>query len=326
MRETQAFFKLFPPPRFLTLPHSGLDISDDGIRCIRFDGSMRARRIGLYAKADFPEGLVDGGDIKDVKEFSARLAEFARLHGIVRVKVSIPEEKAYLFQTEVAGTDSRSITQNIEFKLEENVPIAAADALFYYELIPGEGPLRASVSVVPRSYIERYVGILAQAGMHPMAFEIDPRAIVRAVIPPGPGSAKIIVHLMRRSIGIHIVSDGAVCFTSTVSRTAMPELVSDAPAVEAGAVLSREVARVYAYWVSRDPGHPVGEIVLVGKDAASFEVVCRQLGGETELAVRLGNVWQNAFDLERYIPPVAREESFEYAVAAGLALDAVADL
>ena len=140
MNASSTFFKLFPPPAFLTMPHAGLDISDDGIRCIRYDGSGHARRVGLAAALDFPVGLVDSGDVKDAVEFASLIKDFALKHRIGRVRVSIPEEKVYLFETEVSGTDTRSITQNIEFKLEENVPLSAADALFYYALMPG-GPV-----------------------------------------------------------------------------------------------------------------------------------------------------------------------------------------
>ena len=118
MNASSTFFKLFPPPAFLTMPHAGMDVSDDGIRCIRYEGAIRSRRVDLAAGSDFPPGLVDGGDIKDAKEFTDRIKAFATEHHLNRVRISIPEEKAYLFQTEVFGADKQSIVQNIEFKLE----------------------------------------------------------------------------------------------------------------------------------------------------------------------------------------------------------------
>lgn len=314
------FFKLFPPPAFLTMPHAGLDVSDDGIRCVRYEGTLRSRRVGLAASTDFPPGLVDGGDIKDVQEFTSRIKAFALEHRLNRVKISIPEEKAYLFQTEVFGTDKQSILQNIEFKLEENVPLSAADALFYYERIPlpSGGVSHASVSVVPKSYIEGYIGTLKGADMLPVAFEFAPKAIARAVVPADSRDSKIIVHAMRGKLGIYVVSGGVVCFTSTVEAGGPP---GESPTAEALALLSREITRVSSYWASRDPDYPVTEAVLVGQGAAGFDDAYRRSGSEKPLPVRLGDVWQGSVDIERFIPPVSRVDSLEYVVAAGLASD-----
>ena len=319
MNASSPFFKLFPPPAFLTMPHAGLDISDDGIRCVRYEGTLRSRRVGLAAGADFPPGLVDGGDVKDAQEFSGRVKAFAVEHRLSRVKISIPEEKAYLFQTEVFGADKQSIVQNIEFKLEENVPLSANDALFYYELIPSSagGAKRASVSVVPKSYIEGYIEMLKIADMLPVAFEFAPKAIVRAIIPADSRDAKIVVHAMRRKLGIYVASGGVVCFTSTVEAGSP---AGEPPTAEALALLSREVSRVSSYWVSRDPDSSVTEAVLVGRGAAAFEDAYRR-AGSAPLPVRLGNVWQGSVDVERFIPPVSRVDSLEYVVAAGLASD-----
>ena len=320
MDASSTFFKIFPPPAFLTMPHAGLDVSDDGIRCIRYDGSWRSRRVGLAAAQDFPPGLVDGGDIKDAKEFTSRIKEFAQKHRLNRVKISIPEEKTYLFQSEIFGTDQRSMVQNIESKLEENVPLSAADALFYYEImprLPGATP-HASVSVVPKSYIERYIEILKDAELLPVAFEFSPKAIARAIIPRGSQVSKIIVHSMRVKLGIYVVSGGVVCFTSTVAADGPP---GEPPTMEAQKLLSSEISRVSSYWMSRDPDRPIIEVIMVGRGADAVEDAYRKSSLETPLPIALGNVWQNSIDLERSIPPLSRIDSLGYAVASGLAFD-----
>ncbi len=232
-----------------------------------------------------------------------------RAHNLHRVKVSVPEEKAYLFQAEVSGSDARAIAENIEFKLEENVPLSPADALFYFELLPRPPPRRASVSVVPRSYIERYAAIVRKAGMSPVAFEIAPKAIARAVTFPHGSETSLIVHRMRHKTGMHVAVGGALSFTSTVGDTE-PEK------------LAREASKIYSYWVSRDPEHPISGIIVVGHDGQAFEDALRAASGaDLRLPIRSGHVWQNAFSLERAIPPISVEDSLEYAVAAGLAFD-----
>ncbi len=322
MLASSAFFKLFPPPKFLLMPHAGLDISDDAITCMAYSGSRRNKKLSVYGTMELPQGLIDGGDIKDEKEFSARLAGFVKKHGLSYVKVSIPEEKSYLFGTEVPSGEFDVIEQNIEFKMEENVPLSAPDALFYFDLVPSSvasGNFKANVSVVPRTYIEHYISLLRAADLIPVAFEVVPKSIARAIATEGNYDIKLIIHVMDRKTGIYIASGNVVIFASTVSVGGGDQ---SPQAIEAGIdALTKEIDRVNSYWTSHGTGQPVSEVVLVGKNAPAFEAAASHIKNGGPLAVHVADVWHNAFNVDRYLPPISRDESLQYAVAAGLAMD-----
>jgi Tfp pilus assembly PilM family ATPase len=317
---SSTFFKLFPPPKFMIMKHAGLEISDDAIRAVEYAGSGGARKMIKHAAVILPEGLSESGDVKNEKALQEILTRFDRENKLSYVKVSLPEEKAYLFQTDVPSTDVRSIAQNIEFKLEENVPLSAADAVFYFDMMPAAmtgGALRASVSVVPRTYVEHQISMLRASGIFPVAFEVVPKAIARAVVNERPDHAAMVIHVMNKKTGLYIVSSGVVCFTSTVALDSR-----QAPAAPADiASLVREVTRTYTYWMSHS-GVAIDAIILLGRNALALEGSLRSSVAETGLSVSIANVWQNIFDLNRYIPPVPRDESLDFAVAAGLAMEA----
>jgi Tfp pilus assembly PilM family ATPase len=320
MRSSSAFFKLFPPPKFLLMPHAGLEISDEGFRFVSYAGVGDARRVQSYGREDLPPGIFSEGDIRDEAAFVSRLSAFAEAHRLFRVKVSIPEEKAYLFQTDVPSREQRSIEQNIEFKLEENVPLAAKDAVFYFDLLPRSASgdaTRASVSVVPRSYIERYIRLLESAGLEPVSFEIAPKAIVRALVHPASETTRFIIHFMKGKTGIHIASGTAVRFTFTApwGEGAPGSLF---PREE----LAKEIARIRAYWVSHGDGKAITQALLVGDRADALAEELSGVGGDAPLSLVAANVWENALRIERSLPPMPMSESFGYAVAAGLAFDA----
>lgn len=319
MNTKSLFFKIFPPPRVLISPHAGLDISDDAIRCIAYHHIGHKISISVYDSQDLPQGLVEGGDIKDEKEFIRILSGFASKNKLSAVKVSLPEEKAYLFQTDVPSADFHSIAQNIEFKLDQNVPLSAQDAIFQFDLMPlsitGD-LLRASVSVVPRTYVEHLIDLLRQAKLTPVAFEVVPKSIVVTYVDAG-SSTHLIVHLMNKKTGLYIVSEGVVCFTSTIGWG-----VSDKPKDDKSiSVLMNEISRVYSYWTGREDVHGgISEIIVVGQRAEECESLIRNRGDENMSHTRLPDVWHNAFDVSKYVPLISRSESFVYAVAAGLAL------
>jgi len=318
---SSLLFKFFPPPKFMLMRHAGLEISDDAIRCLEYAGVRAPHlRIAKFAETMLPAGLVDGGEIKDDKALAAVLSKFDRDNDLTYAKISVPEEKAYLFQTDIATTDPLAIAQNIEFKIEENVPLAVADAVFYFDILPMTvtgGALRASVSVVPRAHIEKVIDLLRQSGIAPIAFEVVPKSIAKAVIPAHSTSTVMIVQIMKKKSGIYIVAGGVVCFTSTVSWGA------ESTAESGGSgVLTKEISRVSAYWLSHGQASAeIKDIILVGRPAPLFEDEIRKVAAESELSVSIGNAWSNSFSLDRYVPAISMNDSLDYAVAAGLAMD-----
>jgi Tfp pilus assembly PilM family ATPase len=258
--------------------------------------------------------------VKDEKEFVSRLGGFGRAHGLSYVKVSVPEEKAYIFQTDVPAAERKIMEQNIEFKLEENVPLSAPDAVFCFDLLPyaGGGAYRASVTVVPLSYVEHYTSLIRSAGLAPVAFEIAPKSIARAVVPADSDDTRLVVHAMNRKTGIYVLSGNIASFASTVASGAAPSVDRSA---DAPMPLEKEIDRVLSYWSSHGTGKAVKEVILVGRNASVLEAACRRGGGETPLTVHLADVWCNSLDVDRHLPPVSQKDSLEYAVAAGLALD-----
>ena len=320
---SSLFFKLFPPPTFLVMPYAGLDISDDAIRCIEYKRTYQGLVISKYSIQALPAGLVSGGDIKDEKQFVSILSEFAEKNSLVYAKISIPEEKAYLFQTEVPSADFSSIAQNIEFKLDQNVPLSAPDALFQFDLMPKAltgGLLRASVSVIPRTYVEHYITLLRSANISPVSFEVAPKSIVAACTPFNSEGTQLIVNVMKNKTGLYIVSEGVACFTSTISWGSdnLAEVKTDNPAPN---ILISEINRVYSYWMTRGDIHTgISEIMIIGSRAEECEALLKNYGGSTLSNCGIPDVWHNAFDINTYVPPINKSESFEYAIAAGLAL------
>lgn len=324
---TSVFFRFFPPPKFLVMKHAGLDISDDAVYCLEY-GKLSADsgwkyNIGRFGSTNIPDGLMEGGDIKDENKLIDILSNFAKKSGLSYVKVSIPEEKSYLFQVNVAGDSVKEIRQNIEFKLEENVPLSVPDSVFYYDLLPQSvtnGVLRASVSVVPRTYIEHYMDLLHKSGLSPIAFEIVPKAIARAVVSPNSNKTILIINIMNQKTGVYIVSGGVVSFTSTVNWGIHSPVDNDR--LQYNSLLAKEVDRVYSYWESREENAlSISQIVLVGHDAMIYEKVLTESLKEVNVPVVVANTWQNTLDIDHYVPPVSKVDSLEYVVSAGLAMD-----
>ena len=295
----------------MTTRFSGLEISDDAIRCLQYSPSAHGQVISKHDQVLLPDDTIFGGDIKNEPILIDLLKKFVKKNDLNYVSVSIPEEKAYLFQMDVVGDSKKDISQNIEFKLEENVPLSAKDAVFYFDLMPLEvtnGVLRASVSVVPRTYVEKQISLLESVGLSPIAFEVVPKSIARVALDNDPKNTSMIIHVMKNKTGIHIVSEGVVCFTSTV-------ILGD------GKSLFQQIENTVKYWSSH-LGAMINNVVLAGSSAEQYEEgIPSALVGIQNCSVTIVNTWSNALNLELYTPPVSKFDSLDYVVVAGLALD-----
>ncbi len=307
------FFKLFPPPKFLVMPHSGLEISDDALRLIEYRRGHTGLTISKHGSLELPDGLIDGGEIKDEKRFAGLLSDFAKKNNITYSKVSLPEEKAYLFQTDIPSNDVAAITQNVEFKLEENVPLQAIDAIFYFDILPASvtgGALRASVSVVPRAYVENMISFLREAGITPVAFEVAPKSIARSVVLPKSEDTLLVAHVMNNKTGIYIVSGGVVCFSSTIMTNGFDLKI-----------LNKEITKVNEYWNNRSDTHSlIARVVFVGHFDEKSKKTIESAFVDTELKVSIADVWSNILSAGVSSSPMPKIDSLEYVVAAGLAL------
>lgn len=310
---TKTFFKLFPPPKFLNIPYAGLDISDDAVRCIEYSPGQHGYKIHRYGTKILNPGIVDSGYIKNEVELTKAVSELVKELKITTVKASLPEERMYLFKTEVPNdSNDDQIRQNIEFKLDENVPLSPLDAIFFFDLIPEvkkkDRPY-ASVSVAPHELVNTYLKVLESAGLNVISFEIQAKAIARAVVPHDSIETQMIVHIMNKKTGIYVVCGNVVCFTSTIAWGKGSDV----------ALLQREVQKVYKYWEEHGEGKLINNIIISGREVLA-EDFGSHISPDPKISVEIAKIWQNVFSSDQYIPPISYEDSLDYAIVAGLAI------
>ena len=350
--------KVIPPPSFITMPSAGVDISDTSLKYIQFVPTTR-RSTGLKLKnwgsIDIPNGTVHRGEVLEQRQLTDVLKEMAAVIDTPYVRVSLPEERAYLFETEIKkGVPFKEIRGLLEFRLEENVPVASRDAMFDFEIIDtGDRTLRVSVAAYAKDTIMSYFEACTAAKLIPLSFEVEAQAIARASLPRQDPSAHLIVDFGKTRTGIGIVYGGTLMYTSTIDygggelSKVLRRTLGDVPEKELTmikntqglikgvddtkvhdalistiSVIKDELSARIQYWHTRDyerSERRIQSIILCGGSAnlkGLPEYFTETLGIKTVRA----DVWQNVFDINTTIPPINRRHSFGYATAVGLAL------
>ncbi len=352
------FFRVFPPPKYLAMPSVGVDISDHTVRFIEFKERGGTKTLGRFGHRSIPDGTLSYGDIKDRNKIVEILASMAKDERISFVRCSLPEEKAYIFKVDVPLLSAEETRDNISFKLAENVPLSAIDAVFDYVFLPsaeGKNTTReAVVSAFPLSLVESYLDIYRSAGMTPLSFEMEANALGRALISKDDMDCYMIVDFGQQRTGLSVIERGVIQFASTVDVGG--NILTSALQKEFGlsfeeaekvkwegvlvghgghreffstlmnsiSALSEEINRHYIYWHTHSDKQGrkpplIKKIILCGGDA-NLSGLPEHLSLLLKTKVELGNVWTNAFSLEGQIPRISFSESLSYAAAVGLGL------
>ena len=197
---SRSFFDFFPTPKFLEMPSPGLSLSDNGIRFIEFTRSRHGLVLKRFDFVPFAIPLIVSGVIQNSELLIKELEAFREKHNLRYIRTSLPEERAYLFTTEIASAQIDHIRTAIEFSIEENVPLSVSESVFDYTKIEQKNSeskkdLRVSVSVFPEQVVREYLEAFRSAGFEPMHFEIESQAIAKAVIGKDDHSTNIILHV-----------------------------------------------------------------------------------------------------------------------------------
>ncbi|MSU45460.1 MAG: hypothetical protein EXS47_02425 [Candidatus Zambryskibacteria bacterium] len=347
------FFKLFPSPDFLTMPRVGIDISDEAVRFVEFIHTKQGLKLGRFGERLLPKGTVDSGYIQDSQILIEHIKDLKREFKFNFVRAAMPEEKAYLFKIEIPRVDESQIRSAIELRLEENVPLNLSQAIFDYEIIRKDlvqgDTMEVSVSVLPEKVVSTYLDVFLKAGLTPLDFEIEGRAISRAFVKETDTGTYMIINFAERRTGIFIVSEGVVCFSSSLSigGEALTSTLAKSLSIsfeEADkikhsrdkstknsinvfeysintlAALKDEVSKVYTYWHDHgEKDKKIGAIILSGENS-SLVGLDEYLTISLKAPVVQGNPWVNAFSFSTYIPPMDYSKALSYAVSIGLAL------
>lgn len=358
MHTRSLFAKLFPTPRFMTLPTVGVDISDSSVKYILLTEAHAGYTLSKWGDIDVPEGAIVQGVVKDIPALARILSEIKERVGTPFMRVSLPEERAYLFQTDVPAHASHAeISGAIEFRLEENVPLSPRDAYFDFAYNPidatkdgSEKTRQVTVTVYGKDTVNVYFEACKLAGVVPTAFEIEPEAIAHAVTREGNQDTVLIIDFGKSRTGIGIVEAGALMFTSTVDvggreldaalRTRYPNagseelirLKNEAGLLAAGeegpvrdallkpiTALKNEVVSRISYWNSKEGVPHIERVVLCG-GIANLAGLPEYFSEELGIETLQADIWQNVFLNKNSIPPITKRYSFGYATAVGLAL------
>jgi len=352
------FKKISRPPHYLSMKAAGIDIRNQSIRYMEFADTKKNSPIKNFGQVLLLPNTIKDGEIINKSALVKALSEVKMKISSDFVRISIPEEKTYIFDTQIPISKGSNIRESIEFKLEENVPLKTDEVFFEYDVIKkeernGTGNMLLSVSAIPKKTIENFSEACILAGLTPISFEMESRMMAQSVIPKGDMRNFLIINIKEDSTLLSLVVSGVVRFTSTTligDMTIKENLSKTNPSLSSGKIpdvflssntsvdkellyslanvfsaIRDEITKFNEYLLSKSEGKgillpkAVDEIILCGRSSA-LSGFAGYINKNTDAKVTLANVWTNVFNVNDRLPRITFQDSLDFPTAIGLAI------
>jgi len=351
------YSRAFPPPKLLQLPSVSVDISDNSMKYIELGYGKTGLEVLRYGEEQIPVGVVKNGKINDPKRFKDVVSKVIKKAPSEFYRISLPEERAYLFSMPIpfdAGKDPRMA---IELSLEERIPMKATEVVFDYELLEKKsGNFMVHVSAVPQSLVDAYVSPFESFGKTVLSLEFEMQAAANAALPyEETDTVTMLVDIGLTRTSIAIISKRTVLFSTSIDiggqgltdiikrsldvtkekaeelkveygMTTEHDIYTDLPSVITNhvAVLRDEINKLFSYWYSHhdevvSSRSRIEKILLCGGEA-NLKGLRDYFRASFEVPVEYVNPWINVNSLDEYIPSISKDKSLSFTSAIGLAL------
>jgi type IV pilus assembly protein PilM len=204
----------------------GLKIGASQVAAARVTNNGGSPQLLQVARAALPDGVVVGGELRDIETLAQTLKELFASHKLPKkgIRLGIANNRIGVRTFEIAGIDDPTQLANaIKFRAQETLPIPLEEAVLDWQLLSestdeetGQTVRRVLLVVAYRELVERYVLACRKAGITVAGIDLEAFAMLRALAePPAPDSAPATGAQVVVNVGhdrsTFAVSDGRTC-------------------------------------------------------------------------------------------------------------------
>lgn len=211
---------------FLTIKPTafGLDISDLSLKVIQLKKSGKFFKLASFGETRMKPGIVEGGEIKNENALSENIKKAVKEACGEKIKtkhvvISLPEEKAFLQVIQLPLMKEEEIKKAVYFEAENYIPLPVEKVYLDSQIISRDAKtnkLNVLIVAMPKTIIDSYIRSLRGAELEPLALEIEPIAIARALVKDNTASqVLILVDLGENRTSFNIFFEQSLKFTAT---------------------------------------------------------------------------------------------------------------
>lgn len=182
-------------------PTVGLDIGSQQIKVVEVRAGKTGLTVSALGVAPTPLGVVQNNIITDPKVMGQTIRQLMKQSGVSarRVVGSVAGQSAVVVRIiEVPKMTDAELKETMKWEVERHVPFAPSETVLDYQpLQPRDGSnpnnpnMEVLLAVAQQDVVSNYLDTAFAAGLDPVAIDIEPLAVARALLDIAEGRAVI---------------------------------------------------------------------------------------------------------------------------------------
>lgn len=338
----------------------GLDLSGTSVKVVELKHGPSKPQLVAYGGLTLPAGAMQSDssvDRQNVSNAIKQVVKKARIQS-TQVVAALPGSSVFTSIITMPNMPKAELADSIKWQAKQYVPSPLDEVILDWHVLgevkkpgkSGEGDKEIEVMLIaaPINLVNKYVGIIHEAGLKPLALEIEPLALARATVGV-QDEAVVVLDMGQASTEITIVEKGIVRLNrnTTAGGGALTRAISQALGIDANRAeqfkrdfglneekldgqipkavkpvletLATEVRRSLEFY--RDQPHSSGEIsqmVVVGGTARMPEFL-PYLSQAFGTEIKIGDPWAN-INYSASLKDQLEEIAPSFSVTVGLAM------
>jgi type IV pilus assembly protein PilM len=255
---------------FLTLkPQAfGLDIAASSLKIAKLQKKGRFFDLASVGYGKIEPGIIEEGELKLEDRFTEILKKaLSDVRGqklkTKYVVASLPDEKAFLQVIQMPKLNEEELQKAVCLEAENYIPLPLEQVCLDCQVVQ---PLSdhldhcdVLIAALPKNIIGSYVNCLKKAGLQPLAIEIEPLALARALIKDEKSTTPLlIIDFGATETSLIIFSGFNVCFNSSLPVSSQSITENIAKALKIGFVEAEKLKLKYG--LVRNDGPEASEV------------------------------------------------------------------
>lgn len=246
----------------------GLDISARYLRLAQIKKRSGKPCLVSMAELELPEGIIKNGQFQDIRQSAEQIKKLVKknigqkIYGRYCV-ACLPEQETFIKIIDLPAI-SGDTNQAVIDEAKKHIPYPLEKAYLDWSYINNRDTTKVVIAVCPKEIVENYQTVLNQAGLSPIALEIEAVAIARSLFPLNKiiSAPVIIVDLGANRTGLIIYEQDYIPFSLSL-KISSDDLTEK---LRANLNLTPEQAKQAKEKIGLDPDKAQGGVLTILKD------------------------------------------------------------
>lgn len=207
--------------------HLGVDIGTSNIKIAQLKPENGKFVLETYGLVNVAFQIAGKDSVSAISQTAQTLKTLMRKAGVTTNKVvaSLPNSSVFTSVIEMPKIPESELKTAIEFEAKKYVPLPLTEVALSWSLIeqkgnkitkdtnlgtfktPGESKLKILLTAVPNVVIDNYLKVFKEAGLEPVALEIEALSLIRGLV-EAESDLSLVIDIGARSSTINLVDDG----------------------------------------------------------------------------------------------------------------------